>query len=209
MDVPAEAWERLVSAGSGRRFRRGDVLLRQGDAAAYVLVLVAGRVKVLRTSPDGDVLLLAVRGPGEVLGDVSVLGGDGRSASVVAVEPCTTRAITAERFRELVREEGLEGSFLRHAMSRLREGEAWRAELAALPAGPRLARALLRFADDAGDVALGQTELGQATGLSRSSVAAELARMRDSGLVSTAHRRVVLGDRPGLHELAESGHGTV
>ncbi|OLT14541.1 hypothetical protein BJF79_18935 [Actinomadura sp. CNU-125] len=209
MDVPVEAWARLVSEGRGLRFRAGDVLLRQGDAATHVLVLVAGRVKVLLTSADGDVLLLAVRGPGEVLGDVSVLGGDGRSASVVAVEPCTTRAITAERFRELVREESLDGFFLRHTMARLREGEAWRAELAALPAGPRLARALLRFADERGDVVLGQAELGQATGLSRSTVAAELARMRDAGLVSTAHRRVAVGDRPGLHELAESGHRSV
>lgn len=198
-----------MSAGRGHRFRAGDVLLRQGEPATHVLVLVAGRVKVLRTSSDGDVLLLAVRGPGEVLGDVSVLGGDGRSASVVAVEPCTTRVLTAERFRALVQEEGLEGAFLRHAMARLREGEAWRAELAALPAGPRLARALLRFADDRGAVVLGQAELGQATGLSRSTVAAELARMREAGLVSTAHRRVVVGDRPGLHDLAESGHRSV
>ncbi|GGU97600.1 cyclic nucleotide-binding protein [Actinomadura cremea] len=209
MGVPAEAWARLASAGRGRGFRAGDVLLRQGDAATHVLVLVAGRVKVLRTSPDGDVLLLAVRGPGEVLGDVSVLGGDGRSASVVAVERCTTRAITAGRFRELVRAEGLEGTFLRHAMGRLREGEAWRADMAALPAGPRLARALLRFADERDVVVLGQAELGQATGLSRSTVAAELARMREAGLVSTAHRRVAVGDRPGLHELAESGRGSV
>ncbi|MFC9969717.1 Crp/Fnr family transcriptional regulator [Spirillospora sp. NPDC127200] len=212
MAVSAEAWKRLLSSGSARRHPPGAVLLHQGAPAAHVLILVAGRVKVLHTSPDGDVLVLAIRGPGEILGDISVLGGDTRSATVVALDECETRVIPADRFRQLVHTAGLEAQLLRHAMERIREGEAWRAELAALPAGTRLVRALTRFAeagrDDSGaalgpvDIGLGQAELGQATGLARSTVAAELAKLRDLGLIATAHRRIVILDPRGLRALA-------
>lgn len=213
MVVSTEAWSRLVSAGTVRRHQPGAFLLRQGEPATHVLTLVAGRVKVLRRSLDGDVLVLAVRGPGEILGDISVLGGDDRSATVIAIDPCETRTIPADRFLVLVRSLGLERGLLRHAMSRIREGETWRAEIAALPAGPRLVRTLLRLAtpgpDMPVDVGLDQTELGQAAGLSRSTVALELARLRDRGLIATARRRIIITDVNGLRALAESGHGHV
>ncbi|TDD71184.1 Crp/Fnr family transcriptional regulator [Actinomadura rubrisoli] len=207
-------WERLVAAGAEKRFGPGEVVLRQGDPPTHVLVLVSGRVKVSLTLPKGEVLLLAVRGPGEVLGEMAVLGEDDRSATVVAVDACVARVVTAERFRLLTRSAGVRDELLLRAMRRIREVEAWRAETAALPAGPRVARALVRLAvaGTAGgpvDVGLGQTEIGQAVGLSRSVVAAELARLRERGLVMTERRRIVIVDLPGLRALAESGHGSV
>lgn len=213
MSVSAEAWAHFVSAGDVRRHEPGRTLLRQGDPPTHVHMLVAGRVKVVRDSPEGSVLVVAVRGPGEILGEISILGGDGRSATVIAVDPCETRVIPAERFLRLVRSLGLEGELLRHAMSRIREGEAWRAEMAALPAGPRVMRTLLRLAASASatpiDVGLDQTELGQAAGLARSTVAAELARLRDQGLIATSRRRIIITDLARLRALAASGHGNV
>ncbi|WP_243717434.1 Crp/Fnr family transcriptional regulator [Actinomadura darangshiensis] len=208
-----DVWELLAEAGAERRFGAGDVLLRQGDPASHVLLLMAGRVKALLTLPDGEVLLLAVRGPGELLGEIAVLGGDGRSATVIAVDPCVTRVLAAGRFRSLVRSAGAEDELLRRAMRRLREGEAWRAETAALPAGPRVVRALLRLAVAGGngplDVGLGQLEIGQAVGLSRGVVAAELARLREQGVVSTERGRTVITDLPRLRALAASGRRSV
>lgn len=213
MAVSAEAWARLVTAGSVRRHAPGSVLLWQGEPPTHVLIFVAGRVKVLRTSPDGSVLVLAVRGPGEILGDMSVLGDGNRSATVVAVDPCETRMIPADRFRRLIRSLGLESELLRHAMSRIRESESWRAEIALLPAGPRVVRTLLRMAASNSarpfDVGLDQTELGQAAGLARSTVAVELARLRDQGLIVTSRRRITILDMVRLRALAEPDHGSV
>ena len=187
----------LLAAGSARWYEQGAVLLRQGEPATHVLALVRGRVKVLHTSPEGQILLLALRGPGEILGDMSVLGTDERSATVVALDRCETRVILADRFRRLVRSLGLEEHFLRHAMSRIRESDAWRAELATLPAGPRLARTLLRLAGGGPaptDVRVDQAELGHATGLSRSTVAAGLARLREQGVITTSRGRIIITD---------------
>ncbi|WP_030170008.1 Crp/Fnr family transcriptional regulator [Spirillospora albida] len=214
MDVSPKVWHSLLAAGTERPFAAGEVLLRQGDPPTHVLLLVTGRVKIVLGLPEQD-MLLAVRWPGELLGEIAVLGGedDHRSSTVVALEPCLTRVLTADRFRALIRTAGLEVELLRLAMRRLREGEAWRAEIATLPAGPRVVRALLRLAAPKAsgplDVGLGQAEIGQAVGLSRGMVAAELARLRDRGLVTTARRRVVITDPARLRALAESGHGSV
>ncbi|GAA4236131.1 Crp/Fnr family transcriptional regulator [Actinomadura meridiana] len=213
MDAWERTWESLVAAGDERSYRAGAVLLHQGDPPSHVLLLLEGRVKALLTLPDGERLLLAVRGPGELLGEIAVLGGDDRSATVIAVDPCVTRVLTADRFRTLVRTSGAEQVLLRRAMRRLREVEAWRAETAALPAGRRVVRALLRLAmpgrDGRPGVGLGQSEIGQAVGLSRGVVAAELARLREQGVIATGRGGVVITDLPRLRALAASGRGSV
>ncbi|MFC5744220.1 Crp/Fnr family transcriptional regulator [Actinomadura rugatobispora] len=213
MEVSVEMWERLHAAGSERRFEAEKVVLRQGDPPTHVLLLVSGRVKVSLSLPGGEVLLLALRGVGELIGEIAVLGGDERSATVVTIEPCVMRMLPADRFRALVRSSGLETELLQRAMRRIREGEAWRAETAALPAGPRVVRALVRLAVPGRggpvDVGLGQSEIGQAVGLSRSVVAAELGKLRDQGIVRTARRRIVITDPERLRALAESGRWNV
>src|ERR671914_534130 len=107
-------WEQLLAAGVGRRFRRGEVMLRQGDPQSHVLLLMSGRVKVVLALPSGEILL-AVRGPGELLGDIGVLGDqdEGRSATVIAIDPCVTSVLPAERFRALVRSAGVWEEVLR------------------------------------------------------------------------------------------------
>ena len=214
MSVSPEAWAHLLSAGSLRIYEPAAVLLRQGEPATHVLALVAGRVNIARTSRDGDVLILAIRGPGEILGDISVFGGKDRSATVIAVDRCETRIIPSERFLDLVRSLGLEAQLLRHAMTRIRESEAWRAELAALPAGPRIVRALLHLttaspADRLVGIGLDQTELGYAVGLARSTVAAELGQLRAQGIITTSRRRIVILDLRRLKAMAAAPHGSV
>ncbi|WP_344833074.1 Crp/Fnr family transcriptional regulator [Actinocorallia longicatena] len=209
MDVSERMWGRLAGAGAERRFRRGEVLLHQGDEPTHVALLLSGRVKVVLYPGEGSALLLAVRGPGEALGVMGVAGATDRSATVVALEVCVTRTLPAERFLALVREAGEEAVLLRNAMLRIREGEAWRAETASLPARLRVVRALLRLAVPVPgaplEVPLGQAEIGQAVGLSRGVVAAELARLREARLVTTDTGRVVIDDQEGLRALAGTG----
>ena len=198
MAVSARTWARLLEAGFERRHEPGQVLIRQGDPGAYVLALLAGRVKVVWTSADGDDVVLAIRAAGDIIGEMAILGVADRSATAIAIDSCTARVIPADRFRQLMRSPALQNEFLRHAMARLREGEELRAELATLAAGPRLARTLLQFVP-AGfgppvDVALSQSELARAAGLSRSTVAAQLGRLRNQGAIDTGRGHVVITD---------------
>ncbi|WP_182906536.1 Crp/Fnr family transcriptional regulator [Microbispora sp. H13382] len=211
--IPAQAWQRLADAGVPRVLAPGTVLMNQGDPADAVFVLLRGRVKVARVDADGARLVLSVRGPGEILGEMAVLSGDTRSATVTAVDSCYVRIITADAFVALVGTLKLHDHLLRHAFNRLREGEELRTELAALPAGQRVVRGLLRLALPAlvrpgtarqVDVGLDQRELGLAIGLARGTVAQELRPLRAGGLISTVRGRIVILDVDGLRRLLDS-----
>ncbi|WP_274385030.1 Crp/Fnr family transcriptional regulator [Streptosporangium sp. KLBMP 9127] len=206
-------WERLLVAGTAHQFRPGDVLLHQGDAPSHVVLLLSGRVKALLHLADGEVLLLGVRGAGEILGVMGVLSGSDRSATVIALDVCVTRMLPAERFLAFVRSPEEQLVLLRRAMLRIREVEAWRAEIATLPARLRVVHALLRLAVPVPgtplEVKLTQSEIGHAVGLSRSVVAAELARLRERKIVTTADGKVVINDTAMLRALAASGPGNV
>src|SRR5688572_21435418 len=81
-------WEKLTKAGRRRSYRRGEVLMTEGDPVRYVGALLQGRVKVSRVDVDGNTTVFAVRGPGELLGEIGVLSRDRRSATVTAIDRC-------------------------------------------------------------------------------------------------------------------------
>jgi CRP/FNR family transcriptional regulator, cyclic AMP receptor protein len=211
--VSPQIWARLAGAGTPHTFEPGAILLFEGDPADRVIVLLDGRVKVSRLEPDGRSLVLAVRGSGELLGEMGLLSRSERSATVTAVDECRTRVISSSRFLALVGELGLADQMLRHAFQRLRQTERFYAQLAGAPAGARVARGLLWLARPAPasasppngrlDIGLDQREFGQAVRLSRASVAAELGRLRAEGIVITRRGRIVLEDLERLRELAE------
>ncbi|MFI6899699.1 Crp/Fnr family transcriptional regulator [Nonomuraea sp. NPDC050394] len=198
---PQPAWHALIEEGIPRRYAAGDVLLQQGAPGSHVLVLTLGQVKVVRLEPDGGELLLAIRGPGELLGELAVLDGGDRSATVSALSACLAYMVSAERFHQIVHRFDLHGMLIRRGVHRLREGEDVRADLAGLPAVMLVARTLLRLAIGP-EVSLSQSDLAAATGLSRSAVAAELAALRRMGIVVTARRRVGIEDFDALRRAA-------
>jgi len=208
--LPPDAWRTLVREGHPREFAPGDVLLRQGEEGSFVLLLAAGNVKVARSERDGREIVLALRGPGEALGEISAWDGSRRSATVIALSSCLVHVVSAERFRNTVRAFDAEETVLCHVLARLREGEDARADLADLPAHERFVRLLLRLAGAIApegsprvDLGLSQEDLARAAGLSRSAVAAELSRLRGLGLIRTGRLRVVLCDLPALRALAD------
>ncbi|MER7769589.1 cyclic nucleotide-binding domain-containing protein [Kitasatospora sp. NPDC096140] len=78
-------WTDMLEDAFERRHPIGATLLRQGEPGTHVLALLAGVAKVCRRERNGDVRLLAFRGPGELLGEVAVLDDGARSASVHAI----------------------------------------------------------------------------------------------------------------------------
>src|SRR5215471_4857269 len=89
--MPAATWDALVARGSPRSYRRNEVLVSEGSPATHVIVLLGGRVKVTRYEADGTMVLLAIRGQGEIIGEMSALDGGTASATVTALRPCAGR----------------------------------------------------------------------------------------------------------------------
>lgn len=206
-----EAWRELRGQGATRIFRERSVMLRQGSAGTHLLALTDGLAKVVRREPNGVVTWLAFRGPGDLLGEVSVFHGTPRTAEVVALTPCTAVVLEAERFRRYIEERGLIMDLMRQALSRLRESDTHRTELLTLPLVVRLARALLRLAelnapgtelDVVRLTGLSQEEIAQATGVTRNAVITGLQRLRESGAVETARRVIIIKDMQALRDWA-------
>ncbi|MFI9627621.1 Crp/Fnr family transcriptional regulator [Streptomyces sp. NPDC052042] len=196
-----ETWRELLEQGTPRTFPERGVMLRQGSAGTYLLALTQGLAKVVCREPDGAVTWLAFRGPGDLLGEVSVFNSTSRTAEVIALTPCTAVVLEAERFRRFVERRGLVMDLMRQALSRLRESDAHRTELLTLPLVVRLARTLLRLAELTSPAAepgvvrltgLSQEEVAQAIGVTRNAVITGLQRLRESGAVETARRAIVI-----------------
>lgn len=200
--IPPEAWHALLVNGSPRHYRVGEVLVRQGEPGRYVLALTSGLVKVTKVEPDGHEQVLAVRGRGEIIGVITYLDSQQRSATVTAISACLAYMVSEVRFRRIVSEFNIGDAILRHVASRLRESEDIRSELASLAPRRRIARMLLRFSVGEYCV-LSQWDIAKAVGLSRSAVAGELAWLREHGLVSTGRGRVTITDLAKLNDLAD------
>ncbi|GHE40433.1 hypothetical protein GCM10017673_48520 [Streptosporangium violaceochromogenes] len=206
--ISPEAWNRMVSAGRIARFPAGRVLMAQGAPADQVLLLTSGRVRVSRREPDGETLLLAVRRAPQLIGELGLYGDKGRTATVVAIDPCTTVQLTPSRFTALIRELKLEADLMRHLTFRLCESESLRTELSMLAAAPRVARFLHRLAllalpgDDGLEVGIGQTDLASAVGLSRQTVAVEMRKLRGLEIIQTSRSQIIVRDLERLADLA-------
>ena len=91
----------LHERGVARRFDRGSALFHERQLSDRVMILLDGRVKIASVSDDGREAVLAFRGPGEVLGELSAIDGQPRSASVIAVDPVRALVIPAADIREV------------------------------------------------------------------------------------------------------------
>lgn len=198
----------LVAAGSWRRFQPGEFLMRQGGASRALYVLAEGRVRVVMSTADGDELLVAVLGPGQAAGELSVLDGQPRSATVIALEPVRALRVEGNAFgRFLLSRPALVVGMLRVLSGRLRDADELRLQLSVTPAEQRLARCLLELAADHGQIEaagiritlrLSQADLASYVGTSREAVNQILGRFRDGGLVATARQSITILDLEGL-----------
>jgi CRP-like cAMP-binding protein len=93
-----EGERRAFEALAGRRtFSPGALLMREGDSADLVCVIIRGRTRVF-TSLNGERRLLAERGPGQLVGERAALESNVRSATVVAIEPTDVLVMGTEEF---------------------------------------------------------------------------------------------------------------
>jgi tetratricopeptide (TPR) repeat protein len=95
-EFPPAALEQLISTTAVRSFAAGETIVREGDRGASWFLIEEGEVEVRTTDPSGRHLLLAQLGPGEFFGEVAVLTGKPRTATIVARNGVTTIEISRQ-----------------------------------------------------------------------------------------------------------------
>lgn len=211
-ELEPSAREALESLGRRRRYDAGVPLFLEGDVAGSVMIVHSGRVKIGSTSDGGHTVILAINGPGDVLGDISAVDGAPRSASATALEPVDAQVIPSDDFRAFLHDvPGAGLALLRVMTARMRAADRRRVEFGSRDAMGRVALRLVELADTEGETTaegtritlpLTQDELAQWIAASREAVARALASLRKRGLVTTARREILITDLDGLRDAA-------
>lgn len=100
-DVPSDTLEREVERMQLRRFLSGQTIIREGDAANSFFVLTKGAASVRQNGPDGEREISTLK-PGDFFGEIGLLSGTPRNATVRATAPTEVLELDAEGFRDLV-----------------------------------------------------------------------------------------------------------
>ncbi len=202
----------LRALGRIRSYATGDTLFHQGDDAGSVSILLEGRVKVTARGASGREVILAFRGPGDIVGEVGAIAGSTRSSAVRALEPVQTLAVSAADFREFLDTHAHASmNLVLMLMERLRAADEARVEFAGHDVVGRVARRLVELSerfgvvcDDGIDItlALSQEELAAWTASSREAVAKAMRLLRELGWIETHRRRIVVREIDALRRYA-------
>ncbi|SEC23596.1 Crp/Fnr family transcriptional regulator [Streptomyces sp. TLI_105] len=204
----------LLAEGVRRVYEPGEVMIRERDTSAYVLALLSGWSVVSVGTERGSRLILALRGAGEVVGDLAAVDRGPRSASVTALGTVEAVAVSGDRFRRfLAARPHATALIMRQLATRLRSADVERRALASETVLQRLAARLVELAERAGrradgggtvlELPLPQHDLAAAIGATREAVAKALRLLREQDVVRTANRTVVVLDMPVLVLLAQ------
>lgn len=177
-----------------------------------VVLLVRGRVKVFSSAHGGREVVLAIRGPGDLLGEISAVDGGPHSATCVAMEQVEALAVGSEAFRGFLEAHPRVAiGLLETIASRLRDADRKRVEFGSQDTLGRVAARLVELVDQYGtdhggrlsiDLAFSQHELAGWVGASRESVVKALSSMRSRGWIETRRRRIIVLDLPALRDRA-------
>jgi CRP/FNR family transcriptional regulator, cyclic AMP receptor protein len=208
---PTEATT-LRARGVVRRYPRGTALFHERQAPDRVVVILAGCVKLSSTSEEGREIILAIRGPGDLLGELSAIDDEPRSATAITLEPVEALVVPASDFIRYLEENPRVALLIMRMLSRrLRDADRKRVEFAARDSLSRVATRLMelseRFGDRVGeglriDLPITQDELAGWTGCSRDSVVKALQAMRGLGWIETGRRRITVLDLDALRRRA-------
>jgi CRP-like cAMP-binding protein len=202
----------LLSAGHPRHYRAGETIFVAGDPGTFVVLITDGRVKVTAPSPTGVETVLSLRGPGDLIGELTAVDDDPtpRVATVVALDAVVCRVVHATDFRTILAgHAAIALELLRTLAARLRSSDRRLVEFGSYDITRRVARLLADMTvgeagTSGGDLiparGLSQDDLAGLVGGSRESVARALAALRSLGFVSTGRRQVVVLDLPGLRD---------
>jgi len=184
----------LLAAAMPRGLTADETLFLAGDPGDGIYRLDEGLLKVSIASASGSERILAILGPGSIVGDLAIIDGLPRSASVTALRECKLRFLSRAAFEKFAAAEPAIYKYLLNVMAaRLRDTDAIVAAGSFLPLKGRVARALLDLAQAFGnDVGQGRVVIRQKVSQSDLAAMAGIARENVSRIMNDWMRAKVV-----------------
>jgi CRP/FNR family cyclic AMP-dependent transcriptional regulator len=207
--VDARTLDETASLTTWRELKKRQQVLSKGAAGDHLLFLVTGRLQVLDVTESGREIGLNLLMPGDYFGELSIIDGQPRSASVVAMENSLVALVPKAQAWELFRHNPLVAErILLGLASRLRGASVYQTILCLPNASQRVYALLLRLCKVApgGLVVIDHPPKQQALAImantSRESVSRALKVLVDGHVVDKDHHRLIVRDRTALERLA-------
>lgn len=191
-----------------RSFEAGEIVCAAHEMVSAVFLVARGRVQLYRTTREGRCFVVATLGPGSMLGEASLLGGEAPVTHAVCLEPCTIWIMPSKAALEISSTDAMFGFGLVQAIGkRVVEAESRLERMAYSTVSSRLAALLLELAGDDPErtVRATHSQLADMLGTWRETISKTLQDFRRQGLVASGRRRLILLDMEGLLEASGSG----
>ncbi len=205
--------ELFLTNGRLHHLKAKQRLFLKGDAGNEAFFIFKGRVQVSAPSVDGKEMIFCILGQGCLVGEVSVITGNPRTATVTAIEPTTVSALKRTvLFSLMVQHPEIVFYLARTLAVRLEHTNDLLEDIVFLNLGPRLAKRLLALAATFGrktvlglsiDLPLYQQDLGAMVGVSRESINKQLRFWESQGIVAMQQSYLILKDPQYLKQLFE------
>lgn len=208
----ADALADLAASAVHRRYRKGAVVFVQGERGTRCYVILSGTVKISAYHRDGREVVLAVLGPGDIFGELSLFDEAERSADATVIEEAELISLDRDGINGIVMRHPQVGLALLQGLSRrLRTTNDAFQDIAFFDVTGRVARRLADLAqahgtpEDGGvviDIPVSQESLANMVGATRESVNKSLAGLTRRGLVARKGRRYLIPDVDALRARA-------
>lgn len=181
--------ERLAAGSVRRNFPKGRVIVTEGEPSQSLYILLSGRAKVQRSDTEGKEVILAVIGPGECFGEMSLIDESPRSASVITTESSDFMSINKESFKAMMMSSPeICLRIMIGLVRRLREADKKIETLALLDVYGRVARVLLDMSEKIGNdrvvrSKLPRQEIAKMIGASREMVSRVMKGLEVEGYI--------------------------
>jgi len=203
-DLDAAELEKIVRVGIRKKYQKGKVILLEKESGAVLFVIIFGKVKVVRTDDVGHEVILSILGEKDFFGEMSILDGLARSASVVAITKAELFMIHRRDFLKLMENvPSVAISLLSEISMRLRRADAQIKSLSLKDATGRVANVILQLANDIGTIQKGRVEIEELplqqdmanmAGTSRESISRVIHRFIKEGHVELRGNKLILHD---------------
>ena len=213
---PAQLDEILRDARS-THYARGSHVFEQGGDAQSFFVLLHGHVRAVKVTPAGEQIVVRYIVPGEMFGVAVAIGQDRYPATAVVVDDSVVLSWPATSWKRMVASApALAANTLRTVGDRLQDAHARVMEISTEQVEPRIARALLRLAKQAGrkvedgialDFPISRQDIAQMTGTTLHTVSRIMSGWEHRGLVASDRRGIVILDPHKLFALGEGPGG--
>lgn len=203
--LPPEQLARLFPAIQHRHYPRNSYMLRAQASPDGLYVLLAGRAKVLVEDGDGREVILSLIDAGDFFGEMGLIDGRPRSATVQAMDACEVLYVPKCAFNEFMQSDRAAMFVMQTVVKRLRDADRKIEGLALTDVYTRVARVLFENSSEVNGqwmVGPGSEQIAKTVGASREMVSRVLKDLREKNIIGRQKRKIILLDREAVAKRA-------